>query len=113
MGKIGDVSGKVGDVSGKVGDVSGEATFEQVYELLMQDRRSQNLGCLESRVNRLEFEIVALARWFELRLLITQKSLMDKINAHTIALDNHEARIDALEPDEYESPERPRKLPRK
>jgi hypothetical protein len=82
-GRVGDVSGRVGDVSGRVGDVSGDATFDEVRELLVQDRRAINFGCLERRLANLEFEIVALARWFELRLRDAERKLDTRIDQHT------------------------------
>lgn len=98
MGKIGDVSGKVGDVSGlgvegKVGDVSGAATFDDVQRLLFEDRRNEGLGCLERKVDRLQFEVLALARWLDLRI----RAIESKIETHTTDIDNIRDNIEKLE----------------
>jgi hypothetical protein len=99
-GRLGDVSGRLGDISGKIGDVSGEATFEEVRELLIQDRRAHNLGCLERRVALLEFEVVALARWAELRfgpLAKQLKGVKESVAKHGTDLKNHDDRLKRLE----------------
>jgi hypothetical protein len=114
-GKMGDVSGlgvggKMGDVSGlpvggKIGDVSGGATFEQVQELVLRDRNLGSIECLEAKVNRLEYDILSIARWLDLRIRRLEQNggtgnveqLEGKINELGTLVGKLQERIEALE----------------
>jgi hypothetical protein len=74
-GRIGDVSGRIGDVSGiegRIGDVSGDATLQDVKDLLISDRGSDRLVCLELKIRRLENEVLGIARWLDMRLRVLE-----------------------------------------
>ncbi len=83
-GKIGDVSGKIGDVSGrngvsgKIGDVSGR-TLPEIHASMMQVRQSEAIGCLESKVNRLESEMFGLAQWLDARVSLLEASVPEDL----------------------------------
>lgn len=90
-GKLGDVSGF--DVGGKLGDVSGDETFEQMLGVVTQEQRKEILHCLEIRVNRLEYQLFALAKWLDLRIT-ANTSRLDHAEGQ---LQDHEDRIRKLE----------------
>ena len=90
-GKLGDVSGF--EVGGKLGDVSGEETFEELLGVVTHDQRREILHCLELRVNRLEYQLFAIARWLDLRVSSNTRRLDDD----ETQLRDHEDRIRRLE----------------
>jgi hypothetical protein len=98
MGKIGDVSGL--GVEGKIGDVSGDATFDEVQALLLQNRHAEGIDCLERKVDRLQFEMLAIARWLDLRLRLIEdqtETIQQSVDNHALVLAGHEGRITNLE----------------
>ena len=113
-GRMGDVSGsgvggKIGDVSGlgiggKIGDVSGDASFGQVQDLVLRDRNTGNIECLEARVNRLEYEVLSITRWLDLRMRALEQNVttdlqrfQETINEQADQISGLEDRIEELE----------------
>jgi hypothetical protein len=77
-GRVGGLSGKVGGLSGRVGGLSGKS-LEEIHGLMLQDRDSGKVECLERRVDRLEDELLAIAEWLDERLRIIEENMPDDL----------------------------------
>ena len=71
---MGDVSGHMGDVSGHMGDISGR-TFAQIQGLILQGRQAERIMFVESKINRLEYELFAVAQSLDARLRAIEERL--------------------------------------
>jgi hypothetical protein len=100
-GRLGGLSGRSGGIGGRLGGLSGKS-LDEVHGLVLQDRQSEKVECLESRVNRLEDEILAIAEWLDARLGIIEETMPDDlrqllsiINQHLTRLDGDLSKLDA------------------
>ena len=101
-GRLGDVSGRLGDVSGRLGDVSGRASSDDVQDCLFEDRQADRRRYVESRLFRVENEVVLVMRWVAAQLQMLKEGMQSDDTADQIRSVAEQAtriqdRVEALE----------------
>jgi hypothetical protein len=74
-GRIGDTSGRIGDTSGRIGDTSGR-TLEEVQRDIVRGRLIEKINFLESKVDRIEGDMVRLATMLDARLRVLEDRIL-------------------------------------
>ena len=74
-GRIGDTSGRIGDTSGRIGDTSGR-TLEEVQRDIVRGRLIERINFLESKVDRIEGDMVRIASMLDGRLRVLEDRIL-------------------------------------
>jgi hypothetical protein len=74
-GRIGDTSGRIGDTSGRIGDTSGR-TLEEVQRDIVRGRLIEKINFLESKVERIEGDMVRIASMLDARLRVLEDRIL-------------------------------------